>query len=238
MRALRQILCLPRPEIQTAARAWRTVQVRQAFRLALEAFLHWILRHLGAGPRTTAEYLAEIFVSGAGEDSTTEKWLNAAVPDNTGPADWVDRLEKSLMPFDDEIELMRAIRHALAMSLSEASDRAGTERDDRLPLARAAKEARDWKEQTPRAVHRACCREAPDFWTTRVLVSRARSLADARGRGKTAYSGWKATLTPKKMVGRWRRGQTWLTGMRHRSLSGDLRLAARHDDVIARGEGG
>ena len=65
--AVRRTMCgaptdfSPVPELQIAGEAWRKVQVRQAFRLALEALLHWILRRLDGGPMTTAA-LAEAFL--------------------------------------------------------------------------------------------------------------------------------------------------------------------------------
>ena len=100
----------------------------------------------------------------------------------TGPADWVDRLEKSLAPLDNEVELLGVIRAALAMSLSEAPEKAGIERDDRLPLARAAKEAEDWKTQSPRAfiehVLESWIFGQHSYWSI------GRGLADARGRGR------------------------------------------------------
>jgi hypothetical protein len=99
----------------------------------------------------TTRSLAEAFLKGVGDAPTTGKWLALAGPGGAGAADWVDRLEKSLSPLDDEDDLLGTIRTALAMSLAEAPEKAGSERDDRLPLARAAKEARDYKNRAPRA---------------------------------------------------------------------------------------
>jgi hypothetical protein len=203
--AVRRTMCgaptdfVPAPELHIVVKAWRAVQVRQAFRLALEGFLHWILRRLDAGPMTTAA-LVEAFLRGVGDAPTTEQWLMQAGAAGTGPADWVDRLEKSLTPLDDEIDLLVTIRAALAMSLSEAPEKAGIERDDRLPLARAAKEAEDWKNHSPHAfvshVLESWIFGQHSYWSI------GRGLADARGRGKTILrlkvtleeAGW--TLAP------------------------------------------
>jgi hypothetical protein len=173
---------VPAPELKTAAEAWRAVQVRQLFRLALEALLHWMLRRLDAGPMTTAS-LAGAFLKGAGDAPTTGQWLTPAGAGGTGPADWVDRLEKSLSPLDDEDDLLATVRTALAMSLAEAPEQAGSERDDRLPLARAAKEARDYIDRAPRAF----IEHIVESWVfgQHVYWSVGRGLADARGRGKT-----------------------------------------------------
>jgi hypothetical protein len=186
--AVRRTMCgspsdfVPAPELKTAAEAWRAVQVRQLFRLALEALLHWMLRRLDAGPMTTAS-LAGAFLKGAGDAPTTGQWLTPAGAGGTGPADWVDRLEKSLSPLDDEDDLLATVRTALAMSLAEAPEQAGSERDDRLPLARAAKEARDYIDRAPRAF----IEHIVESWVfgQHVYWSVGRGLADARGRGKT-----------------------------------------------------
>ena len=145
--AVRRTMCgpptdfVPPPELQLAAQTWRSVQVRQAFRLALEASLHWILRQLDRGPMTTGA-LAKAFLDRSGDATATAEWLSLA--DGTGPADWIDRLERGLASAD-EVALLRAIRTTLGMSLAEAPEKAGSERDDRLPLARAAREARRWE---------------------------------------------------------------------------------------------
>ena len=191
--AVRRTMCgpptdfVPPAELQLAARTWRAVQVRQAFRLALEASLHWILRQLDAGPMTTGA-LANAFLDRSGDATTTADWLSLA--DGTGPADWIDRLEQSLAN-TDEVALLRAIHAALGMSLAEAPDKAGSERDDRLPLARAAREARTCGKLPP-ADFVAHIIESWIFGQ-HVYWSVGRGLADARGRGKTILR-LKATL--------------------------------------------
>lgn len=175
--------------IQSTAEAWRSVQVRQAFRLALESLLYWILRRLDERPMTTVA-LVERFVDAVGDAATVDEWLQAAVISETGPADWVQTLENSLSPLD-EVELVKQIRAVLAMSLSEAPMSPGSERDDRLPLARAAKELRHWKNEAP-SVFLAHVFESWIFGQ-HAYWSIGRGLADARGRGKTILR-LKATL--------------------------------------------
>ncbi len=51
----------PSDELQGAFVAWRRVQVRQLFRLALEALLYWILRQIKDEPGTTSA-LVEAFL--------------------------------------------------------------------------------------------------------------------------------------------------------------------------------
>jgi hypothetical protein len=98
----------PPVALQPAAQAWRVVQVRQAFRLALEALLFWALRKLDDEPLTTAA-LVDALLKCVGDSSTTRQWLEVTDTDAKGPADWVDRLERSLSPLD-EIGLLSAIK--------------------------------------------------------------------------------------------------------------------------------
>lgn len=83
---------------------------------------------------------------------------------------------------------------------AEAPEKGGFERDDRLPLARAAKEANNFRGQKPAAF----IAHVLESWVfgQHVYWSVGRGLADARGRGKTILrlkvtleeSGW--TLAP------------------------------------------
>lgn len=94
----------------------------------------------------------------------------------------------------------KRLGQCFTLSLSEAPEKAGAERDDRLPLARAAKEAKNFREQTP-AAFMAHVFESWIFGQ-HVYWSVGRGLADARGRGKTILrlkvtleeNGW--TLAP------------------------------------------
>ena len=193
----------PVPARQVAAQAWRTLQVRQAFRLSLEALLYWTLQRLDTGPMTTPA-LVDAFLNGSGDAPTAGQWLADAYEDGSGPADWVERLEKSLSSAVDNTDLPTTIRSALAASFREAPDSPGTEREDRLPLARAAQQARDWGDHTPKAfiIH------VFDSWVfgQHVYWSVGRGLADARSQGKTILrlkvvleeGGW--TLAPGASV--------------------------------------
>ena len=168
--------------LQTTAQAWRAVQVRQAFRLALEALFHWVLRELDRRPATTST-LVERFLAGAGDAPNTAEWLQVPDAEQRGPADRVDHLEKSLAPLGAEPELLCGIRKTLAMSIAEAPAKAGAERYDRLPLARAAKEARE-RSGCPPAEFMAHVIESWVFGQ-HAYWSIGRGLADARGHGKT-----------------------------------------------------
>jgi hypothetical protein len=147
--------------------------------------------------------LVERFVDAAGDAPTTQEWLREAVIGETGPADWVNNLERSLSPLK-EMALVKQIRAVLAMSLSEAPSTPASERNDRLPLARAVKEAMQWKNEVPAAflahVFESWIFGQHAYWSI------GRGLADARGRGKAILrlkvtleeNGW--TLAPGASV--------------------------------------
>src|SRR5208282_2859587 len=69
--------------------AWRTVQVRQLFRLSLEALFYWILADLEDGPKST-DGLVDSFLKqlqSPKKYSSARKWLEAALPAGTGPTE-------------------------------------------------------------------------------------------------------------------------------------------------------
>jgi hypothetical protein len=150
--AVRRTMCglptgfAPPGPLESAARAWRIVQVRQMFRLALEGLFYWTLLKLEGAPMSTPA-LVGAFLDSAGNSKTVETWLSDVNDDSCGPVDWLERLDKNLSSVTCEIELPGSIRGALAASLREAPPTPGTERRDRLLLARAAGEARDWENE-------------------------------------------------------------------------------------------
>lgn len=185
---LRRVMCgppgdfTPPPALHQVAQAWRTTQNRQAFRLALEALFYWICGRLDDGPAMTG-VLVRDFLNATGGAATAGQWLDDVLTSEMGPADWIERLDLGLRAEDDESELPIAIRGAIAACLAEAPASSGTESDDRLPLARAAKEAAGWRDG-PSADFLA---HVFDSWVfgQHVYWSVWRGLADARAGGKT-----------------------------------------------------
>ena len=187
--AVRRTMCgmpsgfAPLAALEPVARAWRAVQVRQAFRLALEALFYWAQRQLDFDGAKTTGALVDIFINGAGNSVTAEKWIDDSLNANLGPADWVFELERALIASENANGLERVIRSALAASLREAPESAGVERNDRLPLFRAAKEARERMHISPaeflKHVFESWIFGQHAYWSV------GRGLADARGRGKT-----------------------------------------------------
>jgi hypothetical protein len=163
--------------------AWRTVQVRQLFRLALEAFLHWTLIAVQDRPMDTEALLTLFLASVSGrKHATTRQWLAALKPQNIGPAELMDEISAALSSSPNE--LPDAILRGLALCLAEAPEKENLfERPDRLPLARARREtqARDAVPGRDFLCH------VLESWVLaqHVYWSVGRGLADARAQGKT-----------------------------------------------------
>jgi hypothetical protein len=182
--------------------AWRRVQVRQVFRLALEALLHWSALKLD-GRTLSSEALVAAFaaeVPSLGKNKTAGAWLNAMRPDKAGPTELIDQLVEALAE-NDSPAMARGIGAGIAFCLGEdPGPDAHTQRADRLPLYRARAEAR----ALAGAPAAGFVRHVLESW---VLAQHAywsvgRGLADARAGGKTLLrlrvildeGGW--TLTP------------------------------------------
>jgi len=191
-------------EAPAAAAEWRTVQVRQAFRLALEALFYWTVdtltdRPLHSGP------LADRFLEDLGPANlpeTSGEWLLREV-ERDNPTVHLNRLQTALRAKSGVAD---AIISALRHSLREAPDKAAEfEAPDRLPLAWAARDARGWASLTPREflirVLENWIMAQHTYWSV------GRGLADARSRGKTILrlrivmdeGGW--TQTPGAVLG-------------------------------------
>ena len=193
----------PPTHLEVTAKAWRVLQVRQVFRLALESLFHWVLLKLRAEPMMTSA-LVESFLGEAGDAETTELWFSEVRADLRGPCDWLDALRKALLSGNRETELPGVIRGALAACIHEAPPTTGGENNERLPLSRAAKEAHYAVHSTPRAL----MAHAFDGWVIgqHVFWSVNRGMGDAhagrrmilRLRIALEEGGW--TLTPGSTI--------------------------------------
>ncbi len=180
---------------------WRKVQVRQVFRLALEALLHWMVEALDGGPLASMP-LARLFLSMTEQEKDegdAESWFSR-LTGSENPVDHLDAIRDALRGMHDR-RLEQTIVEALAFCIAEAPSRAEyLEASERLPLTKARKEFAQWKALTPAEF----MARVLEIW---VLAQHAywcvgRGLADARGRGKTLLrlkvvmdeGGW--TLTP------------------------------------------
>ena len=189
----------PDPELQPFGQAWRVLQVRQVFRLVLEALFHWTVLQLDDGPKST-KVLVRLFLEKSGNASSGAEWFGSVDEESPSPVDWLDRLRLSLSSQAHFEKLPGLIRAALAACIREGSDSRGLERHDRLPLARAKSEvvARQNDRVDTLLVH------ILESWIfgQHVYWSLGRGLADARARDKTILrlkvileeNGW--TLAP------------------------------------------
>jgi hypothetical protein len=204
--AVRRAMCgppsnfVPLAEMAETMATWRKVQVRQVFRLALEALFAWSIDRLGVSPRPTAA-LVQAFMSAPGVPAaaSTREWL-ADVPGNLGPTEHLDAMERALQP-RDRSEVPVSVLRALAFCLAEAPAAAESfEAAERLPLSVAARQAEGFLGDPPsvllRHVFEAWLFGQHTYWSI------GRGLADARAQGKTLLrlrvvmdeGGW--TLTP------------------------------------------
>jgi hypothetical protein len=194
---------IPPADLVEIRDAWRRVQMRQLFRLSMEALLHWTIMKLGdrtlASDALVAAFIAEV---PAAASAASGDWLAAMIPAGTGPTELIARIQQALTA-QNTGAIAQAVSAGIAFSLSEdPGTEARAERSDRLPLFRARHEA---------AAHASApaaefIRHVLESW---VLAQHAywsvgRGLADARAGGKTLLrlrvildeGGW--TLTPVK----------------------------------------
>ena len=198
---------VPRADLLGSFEAWRRLQVRQLFRLVLEAFLYWTIGQIESGPRTT-DALVEAFIDQAGRPNhrSAHEWLNAPRRKGNSPTTLMDRIGHA-MDDTSRIELAAAIAEGLSFCIAEAPEHEQAfERVDRLPLSRARREADVWGT----APAKSFVRHTLKSWVLaqHVYWSVGRGLADARARGKTILrlkvvleeGGW--TLAPGVSRGR------------------------------------
>lgn len=194
---LRALMAAPDPS--TPARiAWRRLQVRQAFRYALESWFYWCLAQLESEPKSTAE-LVETFVSFAeGTWAAIDEpgsWLRRST--ETCPVEIMSAIRSALE--EDPGTLPAAIVEALQFCLTELDEQRPEGRADRLPLWRARAEAEAWRSSHP-ADFLAHILETWLF-AQHAYWSSTRGLGDARAGGKIIFrlrvvldeGGWRLT---------------------------------------------
>jgi hypothetical protein len=163
---------------------FRRLQVRQLFRLALEALFWWTLGNLETKPKSI-DAIVDAFLKqlpGGARQRNAGTWLRAMAPTDIGPTELISRIQ-SAMKTPASNDLATGVAAALAFCLSEASeDEIRYERQDRLPLSRA------WQETDVRknGSVQEYLRHVFESWilAQHVYWSVGRGLADARARGK------------------------------------------------------
>lgn len=173
---------LPSAGLSGVTLSWRTVQMRQLFRLALEALLHWTTVVVSDGPKLTAR-LAEMFMLSAGDALSVQDWLKVDKLNRGSIPERIEILEHALGREANVEELPFKIREALSVSLSEIFEDIVIQSSDRLPLSRAKREADSFANGLPLDF----MQHVLSSWVfgQHVYWSVGRGLGDARARGKT-----------------------------------------------------
>ena len=184
---------------------WRLLQVRQLFRLSLEAFFFWTTCKLD-GPKRSIDSLVNEFldqVPHSTGDTNADTWIQSLTSPVDGPTELIRHIEQAL---DDPGlgDLPNSIARGLAFSLTEETPDL-KHQPERLPLWRAQEEA---KARSVSPV-RDFVRYVLESWVLaqHTYWSVGRGLADARARGRVLLrlriildeGGW--TLTPGSRVG-------------------------------------
>jgi hypothetical protein len=170
-------------DLVTAATAWKVVQLRQVFRLAMEALLHWGVLQLRNGTQTTSQ-LSEIFISEVGSEPLVRKWLTGKLIDGDS-IDWLDKLENALAS-GETAAIAKSVRAILANLLAEPlSLSTADERQDRLPLSRAIRELQAFGDRRPIAL----MGHIIERWVfgQHVYWALGRGLSDARGNQRQIF---------------------------------------------------
>lgn len=170
-------------DLVSISTAWKIVQLRQAFRLAMEALLHWAVLQLRNGTQTTSQ-LSEVFISESGSAPFVNKWLTGNMVKG-GPVDWLDELEDALAEGDTKA-IAKSVRSILANLLAEPLSLSTVEeRLDRLPLSRAIYELQKFGDRRPPEL----MSHIIERWVLgqHVYWALGRGLSDARGNQRQIF---------------------------------------------------
>ena len=109
---------VPATRVQSAAEAWRRVQVRQLFRLALEAFFYRIIQEIGKGPKPTEALVTNFLAqcTARPERRTAAEWLKPGRLAAAGPVEFMARIKDKVSRSASVREVCANSRHRLAFS--------------------------------------------------------------------------------------------------------------------------
>jgi hypothetical protein len=186
------------PALRHEIKLWRRVQVRQAFRLALETIFEWIVREIGDRTLTTAELSRRLMEAAGGEtDAGAGAWFAARAPKEASPVAAMDALQAC---FVSGAGLEAAALTALAVTvLSDPELHDGSHRRERLPITLAAADVQRLSngsvEQLLAHIIEQWIIAQHTYWSV------GRGLADARAGGKQILrlrlmlepEGWRVT---------------------------------------------
>ena len=141
---------LPSDFVPTASlvdiwKAWRRVQVRQLFRLSLEALFYWTIVNLEGKPKRT-DALVDAFLSQAPhlpKRGNAREWLRAALRSATGPTELMGGIKEALnVPGFANLAPRMVAGFALCLAEPPHEDD-HFERPDRLPFVRRGERGRE-----------------------------------------------------------------------------------------------
>ena len=184
---------------------WRLLQVRQLFRLSLEAFFFWTMHELD-GPKRSIDWLVNAFLNRVPspiDALDTGEWIRSLTSPVDGPTELMNRIQRALD--DPRLDhLPHSIAQGLAFSLTESTPDL-KQQPERLPLWHARGEANARSDSPVRDF----VRHVLESWVLaqHTYWSVGRGLADARTRGRILLrlrvildeGGW--TLTPGAKMG-------------------------------------
>lgn len=191
-------ICSPGGAEDARLLAWRRMQTRQAFRLALERLLEWLVATLGSGTMTTAALVDTLSEEvGGGVDAAAATWLRSMLPKGPRPVPALVALEQA---YATRSGIAPAIVSVLATCLlADARIYDGATRADRLPLAMAVADLAAMRGRSGRDL----LAHAIERWviTQHAYWSVGRGLADARAGAKSILrlrvllepEGWRVT---------------------------------------------
>ncbi|MFC5862169.1 hypothetical protein ACFPT7_07685 [Acidicapsa dinghuensis] len=173
---------LPSPELADLSAHWRNIQLRQLFRLSLEAILYWASAMTSERPYETSE-LVRAFLAKAGSARTASKWLHIDADDEVDIPELLETLQACLYQGPESGKLAVQIRRSLAVSLFEKCEDVVTQNRERLPLSRAREEMEALSSQSSSVF----LEHVFNSWVfgQHVYWAIGRGLGDARSRGKT-----------------------------------------------------
>jgi hypothetical protein len=193
---------VPARHLQQTWEDFRRLQVRQLFRLSLEALFHWTLGKLHDKPKNI-DAIVDAFIGELPlrtEKLTAGEWLRGMLEISNGPAELIARIQAAMKNLAAK-DLPPAVAAGIALCLAEPKDQEkGFERPDRLPLNRARDEAAlragNSVEEFLRHVIESWILAQHVYWSV------GRGLADARAQAERTIlrlrvildeGGWKLT---------------------------------------------
>lgn len=191
-------MCLPGGRDDARSLSWRRMQTRQAFRLALEGLLEWIVAKLGSCTMTTTALVVALAEEVGGDfDGPAIAWLESMLPTDASPVSALVELERA---YATRSGVALAIVSALATCLmADRRMHDGSTQGDRLPLAMAVADLAPLRDRPAREL----LAHAIERWVIaqHAYWSVGRGLADARAGGKSILrlrvllepDGWRVT---------------------------------------------